>query len=947
MFRKRNGVCRQGSIRLERPRAWVGIQLSLGTDSLAGAAVVDASKVVWLLPSMPTTAADLGDHLRFWAKSAPLEDGEVGYHPVSYHLLDVAAVAEALLEAQPNRARSLERLLKLDRASLLRTIPFLVGLHDLGKFSACFQTKVEALWPEAQLGPRRGFLDIPHGAITQHYLCGDHEGPVAVLVQDAVMPGWMQSAVHDVVSAIGGHHGRPLKDEAGDFCSRAIGGAAPYAAAATKELMSILDPAPLPDIEERGEKAFSWILAGLCVLCDWVGSNRTDFPAHAPTLPPAEYFLQVARPAARRAVLSAGLSEAGVADHGAAELFPRIAASFSPVQRWAAECEIAEGPSLTIVEDATGSGKTEAALILALRLMRETGRSGVYFALPTMATANAMYARLETAYRRLFDADSRPSLSLAHGRRDLHPGFSRIGLGDEGDPDRSASGDCSAWIADDRRKAFLAQVGAGTVDQALLAVLPSRHQSLRLLGLADKILIVDEAHAYDAYMSRELEGLLEFQAALGGSAVVLSATLPTGIRKRLADAFRAGLGAKKKWSPVDQAFPLATVVSATSVAEHALDLRSGLERSVTVDFAADVAAGLREALSAAAAGAAVLVIRNTVDEAIATADELGTAGAVPVHLFHARFAMSDRQRIEADVLARWGREGRADLPRRGILVATQIVEQSLDLDFDLAVTDLAPIDMLIQRAGRVWRHLAQRPAEGRPVAGPRLVVIGPRAKENDRADWLAGTLPKTPFVYRHPGILWRTARALQAVGRIDVRSSEGRSADPSHGRRLVENIYEEVQPPTPAGIEAASGRAEGKSQCDRSVASHALLKVGDAYTDRGAWRNEVDVTTRLDINSRTIRLGRRLGNAIVPWSDDAEAGTRLLWSLSEVSVATTKLDTGTPGFEDERMQWGRYERDMPLVVLDCLEDGTFTGTAMKGGNPIEIIYDPTRGLRFS
>lgn len=893
---------------------------------------------------MTSAVLNNAGHLHFWAKSAQGDDGGATYHPVAYHLLDVAAVAEAFLEAQPNRARALARLLGLDQASLLRTVPFLVGLHDLGKFSACFQAKVPALFPEAQLGARRAFLDIPHGAISQHYLFGDESGAVASLLQDVVMPGWLQSAVRDVVSAIGGHHGKPLKDEAADFCIRAIGGAGLYAAAAAKDLVAILDPVPLPAIEERGEKVFSWTLAGFCVLCDWLGSNSAYFPPHAPTLTPADYFVEVSRPAARRAVAAAGLLETKASTHGAAELFPEIANSFSPVQRWAAECDVGGGPSLTIVEDATGSGKTEAALILALRLMQANGHSGVYFALPTMATANAMYARLETAYRHLFEKGSTPSLALAHGRRDLHPGFSKIGLGDGG-RDPSASGDCSAWIADDRRKAFIAQVGAGTIDQALLSVLPSRHQSLRLFGLSDKVLVVDEAHAYDAYMSKELEGLLEFQAALGGSAVILSATLPTDMRKRLANAFRAGLGLKPKWSPTRRAFPLATVVSAAPVAEHALELRSGLERSVAVDFVPDVAAGIREALSAAAAGAAVLVIRNTVDEAVATADELRDAGAVSVHLFHARFAMCDRQRIEADVLARWGREGRSDLPRNGILVATQIVEQSLDLDFDLAVTDLAPVDLLIQRAGRVWRHIARRPAAGRPVPGPRLVVIGPPATDSDRADWLNGSLPKTPFIYRHPGVLWRTARVLQSVGRIDVQTTADLSNDPASSRRLVENVYSESDPPTPPAIASASGRADGKSQGDRSIAGNALLKVGDAYTDRGAWQNEVDVTTRLDVNTRTIRLARRRGNAIVPWCDEGE--TRLLWSLSEISVSSTRLDAGTPGFEDLRKAWGRYEAEIPLVLLEPLGDGTFTGTAMKDGNPIGLLYDPVRGLRFS
>src|SRR5262249_9039299 len=155
---------------------------------------------------------------------------------------------------------------------------------------------------------------------------------------------------------------------------------------------------------------------------------------------------------------------------------------------------------LAIIEDVTGSGKSEAALIFAARLLSGGRADGLYFALPTMATANAMYDRLAASYRRLFADGSTPSLVLAHGKRRLHNGFADSILeSEERQPqpyDEDAVAACAMWIADDRRKAFLAHVGIGTVDQALLGVLPSRHQSLRLWGLSDRVLVIDEAHAY-------------------------------------------------------------------------------------------------------------------------------------------------------------------------------------------------------------------------------------------------------------------------------------------------------------------------------------------------------------------------------------------------------------------------------------------------------------------
>ena len=189
-----------------------------------------------------------------------------------------------------------------------------------------------------------------------------------------------------------------------------------------------------------------------------------------------------------------------------------------------------------------------------------------------MATTNAMFDRLAKAIRHIFTNDSAPSLALVHSARDIHPGFTPAMLKGsrieapyshtDAESEITASSTCAAWIADDRRRSFLADVGAGTVDQALLSVLPSRHQSLRLLGLMRRVLVLDEVHAYDAYMQREIETLLEFQAGLGGSAILLSATLPVSIRQRLANAFEKGLGTDIHSSCIDTEYPLITVCEA-------------------------------------------------------------------------------------------------------------------------------------------------------------------------------------------------------------------------------------------------------------------------------------------------------------------------------------------------------------------------------------------------
>ncbi len=190
----------------------------------------------------------------------------------------------------------------------------------------------------------------------------------------------------------------------------------------------------------------------------------------------------------------------------------------TPLQKYAEIVELRDGPLLFIIEDMTGAGKTEAAVILAHRLMHAGKAQGLHIALPTMATANAMFARMAKNYRRMFTDEVLPSIVLTHGRRDLFESFTHLteaaakydgGAQDEDDPSNiEASAFCADWIARSNKQAFLAQVGAGTIDQAILAVLPARHQSLRLWGLAGKVLVIDEAHAYDAYMNEEIESLL-------------------------------------------------------------------------------------------------------------------------------------------------------------------------------------------------------------------------------------------------------------------------------------------------------------------------------------------------------------------------------------------------------------------------------------------------------
>ena len=507
--------------------------------------------------------------------------------------------------------------------------------------------------------------------------------------------------------------------------------------------------------------AFSWALAGLIVLADWIGSNEEFFEYREQVQELSGYWGQARRQAAE-AVEKIGILPAAVCERfDPSDLLPKAPGKrveLSSLQKAAAATQIADGPNLFIVEDMAGAGKTEAALILAERLLAAEAASGLYFALPTMATSNAMYGRMAGIYRGLFAEYARPSLVLAHGRRDLNDRFagaifdagerSAASIAELDDADETAQHACARWIADDRRKAFFAHVGVGTVDQALLAVLPRKHQALRLWALADRVLIVDEAHAYDAYVSRELERLIEFHAALGGSTVILSATSTDGTRNALIKAWSRGAGAEPR-SITSARYPLITAISLGALEETPVEAREELRRRLPVRRVASFQRAAERVAAFAKEGAPVAWIRNAVDDAIEACEELERRGLEPL-LLHARFAMGDRIEREGSF-----RQGSGATARRSSAVAlfssgTQILEQSLDYDVDAMVSDLAPVDLLIQRAGRLWRHPNRRAASrhanswsSRPIQSP-CGATGTR-HEQARRRGLCSSRPRLAF----------------------------------------------------------------------------------------------------------------------------------------------------------------------------------------------------------
>ena len=902
--------------------------------------------------------------LAFWGKTLRSSDnssetvfndteGQRSYKPVLHHLMDVAAVALRWQQLNPTRLEREAALLEASPECLAKTTAFLAGVHDLGKFSRSFQAKVPELWPEQSLGQSREVPDRPHWRNTAILLRAE---PIAQEFT-SLFPN-VPYDIPPIIAAIAGHHGRPPEGQ--DEVNADPGKArrdqqlreecVDAAHTAFCILWNLINPSPLSSLEKQKQVAqWSWRLSGLVTLADWVGSDSDYFSFQSVDTRLEDYW-EWALTRAKKALVSKGLLAQSPESRPSYDSFaPRAAARPRPMQKLAEEAPLKDGAQLFILEDTTGAGKTEAAIMLAARMMAAGKGEGLYFALPTMATANAMYGRLAGTYLKLFETSASEDLSLvlAHGKSNLSEAFRAIVNSTDmanGSQNETASAFCTQWIADNRKKAFYADVGAGTIDQAFLSILPKKHLTLRQYGLAGRILIVDEAHCFDAYMGEELSALLELHAQNGGSAIVLSATLSLEQRRNMTEAFAKGLGLRDLEDLSDQlcseAYPLLTSVALGSVQEGESGFDSALRRSVMVERLSDRTTAEIRALSAAKKGAAVLVICNVVDEAIAVHESI--ANQVDhldrVHLFHARFAQGDRQDIEEDVLRRFGRDADATDRAGRILVATQVVEQSLDLDFDLVISDLAPVDLIIQRAGRMWRHLDKRPPESRPMERPYIFVVSPDPDQVEDQNWLEPVLGKAAFVYQHAGVMWRSAKSLFDAECIDT---------PGSFRPLIERVYANGDVPTP--LQEKQIEDEGKEMGNRSLGRFNVVDLEGGY---GSLPMELsgteDIGTRLGERTVTLRLAHLEEDRLIPWCTVPDDDPNMAWALSEVRVRETFLAGALPPPEDQNLQeqaksnWPEWEREILIAVVEG--DGRVRLEGAK--NDGYFMYCAQLGFRF-
>ncbi|MEA3296923.1 MAG: CRISPR-associated helicase Cas3' [candidate division Zixibacteria bacterium] len=907
-------------------------------------------------------------YYKYWGKADQKSSSGSSYHLLAYHSLDVAAVGDVLLRHNKDLRVSLSRLTNLPEQVFQRWMVFLLSLHDIGKFSDSFQNLKPELLEELQGRQCDCWSTERHDKLGSilwknniktvvQRICGGVDG---VRTRRASQPidYWAQSVLE--------HHGQPLEYANhivfDDYlhCPDDIDAVESFVESTASLLLS--GDNAITSMDSTQLQQASWWLAGFTVLCDWLGSNKDDFHYHSEEMPLSDYWQQTLK-TAERAIEKAELLPKS---HGRAlclvDFFTgHTKNSITPtlMQSQAMELPLSGGPQLFLVEDVTGSGKTEAAVLLASRLMLAGKGNGIYFALPTMATANAMYGRMRNVYRLLFDANANPSLVLAHSARDLsgefrdsvllNPVFQDQEYQEYGDKTMSAAAHCSAWLADNRKKALLAEIGVGTIDQALLAILPSRHQSLRLLGLLHKILVVDEVHAYDSYTHQLLCALLKAHSAAGGSTILLSATLPAEQRQALVDAYTKGNNWQKQTlnKTGNSDYPLLTHCHTDGLNEYLVATRDAGRRIVSVtpvhkQYEAEVI--LEKATSE---GQCACWIRNTVADAREAYTHLKRKHPDwSIDLFHARFAMADRLEIENRILCRFGPESTPKGRRGRILIATQVVEQSLDLDFDVMVTDLAPIDIIIQRAGRLCRHKRNSSGDrhGNPDerGTPVLHLYGPMQVSDPKEGWYSSVFPKAAKVYGNHGQLWLTARLLTERKQLCL---------PDDTRLLIESVYSQTaQAAIPQGLIKSALDEEGNSRARAALGVMNALNLPAGYRHDSAnmWQDEDITPTRLGEQTKSVYLARWQDGHLSPWANCRYNQ----WALSVVQAYRYVADKKAEYNEIPQEAIEACQEELPakrkwgvLVPLMPIGNNLWRGYARNDKEElVNLYYDSERGL---
>lgn len=672
-----------------------------------------------------------------WAKKS-YTGGLMRWLPLFIHSEDSVAVAEYLWNHWVSKGVQRKIIHGVGDESIAeRLFIFLAAVHDLGKATPVFQAKTarplcRELDERIEERLRMNGLSLPPHHEFRHSSKSPHALATQLLLEQA-------GCNRNVSVVLGAHHGKPPSTGSLTNSSIAAYGFNYYVDQKSKpawtsvqlELIewalriagfSSIEDLPHPTMESQV------LLSGLLVMTDWIASNETFFPY----LPVEETNIGTNdRQRIQYAMNGLALPPPWEAENtwmNSDLCKERFGFSPNPLQE--AIAKIAgqvEKPGILVMEAPMGVGKTEAALVCAEIFAYKTGREGVFFALPTQATSDGIFTRLKQWVKQL-DFEQH-TINLAHGKAQFNEEFqalksfegsTNIGMDEESGPI------AHEWFQG-QKKSILSDFVVGTIDQLLLSALRQKHLMLRHLGLAGKVVIIDECHAYDAYMSQYLNRALNWLGSYDVPVIVLSATLPAEKRQSVVDAYLGRDYLPKKQSDplagtpenveetpswvLSRDYPLITYTNGAEVKQSNVP-GNEREKSISINHVSEehLITLLREQL---VDGGCAGVLVNTVKRSQEISRMLREAfGEDVVELLHSRFLATDRAEKERKLLDELGKPSLSSgRPNLRIIVGTQVLEQSLDIDFDVMITDLCPMDLLLQRIGRLHRHDRVRPAK--------------------------------------------------------------------------------------------------------------------------------------------------------------------------------------------------------------------------------------------
>lgn len=848
---------------------------------------------------------------KYWGKA----DKDNNYHLLVYHCLDVAAVGSVLHSHYSEFFENVAYKTHISIDTFKNLFIFFLALHDIGKFSVSFQNLKPEILNELQKKESSKQYD------SKKYR---HDKMGYLLYHDKIKPflktefnklfGSVDSGVFyqifsPLIAVVMGHHGKPIS--IGNSILNKIFENTDYEASLNyvKSLIELFISKDMIDELNLTIKTFddnetdfeniinpiTWQLAGFTVICDWIASGD-GFNMVNENLP-LEIYWNISLAKAELAIKNKGIIKAKIPNkNGFENLFPNYIPT--PLQHFCNNVVIPETPQMWILEDVTGAGKTEAALTLTSRIMAKKLSDGCFIALPTMATTNSMYSRMAEVYNKLFYDNETPSLILSHGSRHMDKNFrasykDNIMISDTDgmniDSNEENKAFCTSWLADSSKKSLLSDIGVGTIDQLLLGILPVRYQCLRFWGMSRKVLVIDEVHACDTYMAKLLETVIEGHASGGGSIILMTATLPIQIRKMYMNAYNKGLGNDGKYENVDEKnFPLITGLSKDGIfTEKKLETRKEVQRKIIVNFCETEESIYSLIDDYLKKEKCVCWMRNTIKDVIYSYNTIIDKNIVNkdnIDVYHSRYTLFDRQLKEAGILKKFGRKSTHEDRKGQLIISSQILQESIDVDFDLIISDLAPMDMLIQRLGRMHRH--RRDSKGNIIPdetksdreSPIFYIHLPPDSENPEATWYSEYFNSASYVYKNTGILWNTQKLLRENKSITM---------PDDLRELIEGVFGVDIFDIPDTFLDKVIEATGEDNAKKSIANLNMLNLESGYSveSNPLWHEEENVSTRLGDIQVNVYLCKYENQQIIPLYNNVE----FPWEMSSLKIRQTMI----------------------------------------------------------